>query len=253
MKPIKELLGDYQDAEAEARRKYLEVQEELEEGQKAIATGEDSGTGNLLHDGLIVLYGKDLVHPDQQIEKNYQKVIEALKGKTGQPVVLIHRWIEHEGCSGFGGTRTPAVKRVVTVGVISGEELIFDYNAGTCVLPTSSQASDSNRQLELPGNPDNGLIVASSSGGLSHMSDLGYDLGRKLGGDFSDPDHLFIHGMEAMTLAIGQDEIGKWLTNAEGAFRAINEFTEVVKLCKKLGVDPIDPSDERLKALLGIT
>ena len=246
MKPLEEVVQDFRSIEDEARRKQPEVQTEIEQAQRDIAEGKDS-TGSALHDGLVVLYGKDLLRPDSEITANYEKVAEELKGKVGEPVVMIHRWVEHEGCSGFGDSRRPIVKKIITLGIISAEELEFDYEKGVCVLPVSSQASRGAKQLQIPNDPEGGLIVANHLRGFLRTPDLGTELGRKLNEDnpsLAEVSMPASPNMEAnaLVLAIGHDGIKKWLEN--DGFDTSNDFSDARRLCEELGIDPIEPVTE---------
>jgi hypothetical protein len=260
MEDLSKIMGGVQTAEAEAeasvQQKKTEATSDLEAAQRNIAIATET-TGSPLQDGVIVLYGARLV-TEPQIVKNYEETAEKLKGKSGQPVVSIHRWRERTGR--MGRFIEPKYKIVdsVTVGILSGEELEFDYTEDACYLPTSRYAKlrkSHSSEIQVK----DGMLPISSRPSSFRFSnryfDLGYDLHQPIDQDrLSEMESLFVDGrkIDALTLAIGNEGIIEWLSQGEAPMNGINsEFGAARKLCDALEVPRIAPVTDEQKRYLG--
>lgn len=250
MKPLKEIVGGVQTVKAEAKERVQseisQAETALEDAQRNIALGTET-TRSKLHDGLIVLYGKDLVRSPQIVE-NYERVADQLKGKRGQPVVLIHRWTELHGCTGFGGKGETSLESAISVGILKGTNLVFDYDQRTCALPTSRHAETGSSPRKTDVIKDR-LVVSTWPKFLHRGFDLGLDLDREIRQDELDPSWLDLGDdshMSTLTVAIGNEGIANWLSTEN--YRTNKEFLRVRSLCHALGIKEVDPATDWQKS-----
>ena len=246
MKPLKEIMGGITSAEAETQQVLAEAEAQIEEARSNIAAGTES-TGSKLHDGLVVLYGKILLRAPKIIE-NYEKVSEELKGKRREPIVLIHRWTELHGCTGFGGEGYEELESSIAVGVLGGTRLAFDYEKGLCTLPTARYA-ERNPRTEQSGVTKDRLVVADIAVvDTFSFSRTEYDLGADLGRDIQVKRGLYAGQVKKLTIAVGHEGIRNWLSQDEQI--TIPELHTVRKLCDDLAVPKIEPVTDYQQAMV---
>jgi hypothetical protein len=263
MKPVSEILGGLEEqkteaaeaiarARAETKNLILEKAQALEVLKGQIIAGEET-TGSPLHDGVVALYGGELAR--DPIIENYEKVSDQIKGKTGQPVVVMNRWTENENaCTGFGGS--PGGKRLVrmsSVGVLSGEDILFDYGKNEAYLPTSSfmwrKAGFNPPEQPITQNlpVDNSIL-----GGFGHRPSLGLDLGR----DLNTPEsglELWYEGMAttALDVLVGYDDIQEWLLQGgDYAVGRNGDLSDIRQMCAQLGIKQVEPATSEQKRYL---
>ena len=255
MKPLEEIFkgvdlvrGEAEQAEADARQRLAVEREsakaQIRDARERIAAGEET-SGSKLHDGLVVVYGEYLVDYPTILE-NYERVAEGLKGKRGEPVVIVHSWTELEGCTGFGGEAEEVNYTEVTVGVLGGTELIFDYEERNCKLPTSKYAQISSKPYPSEPHVAEGGLEIGGSPFMSHKFDIGPELDRKVDGFTS---HFDEEQVPKLIFAAGHDAINEWLSN--DSFIAEYSLIKTRKLCEKLGIEPIEPVTDSQRSLIG--
>ncbi len=260
MEDLSKVIGGVQAAEAEAKATAQSKKDEavaaLEAAQRNIAIAAET-TGDPLRDGIIVLYGGRLA-AEPQVVQNYEETAENLKGKSGELVVLVHRWRERAGRIGRFVEPQYKIVNSVTVGTLSGDELEFNLNTDTCYLPTSRYAS-SRKARASEGTINDGMLpIASQPSGFRFSNrrfDLGYDLHYPVNQDrLIEIENLSYQGrrVDTLTLAIGSSGIQEWLSQGEKPFNSINsEFAAARDLCDTLEVPQIAPVTEEQKRYLG--
>lgn len=182
MEDLSSIVGGVQTAEAEAQAAAQQTKDaavtKLEAMQRNISIATET-TGSPLHDGIIVLYGPDLIRYPQ-IATNYEETAEKLMGKAGEPVVLVNRWRKRTGRIGRRVEPQYMITDSVSVGVLDEEELKFDYDENACYLPTSQYARLSRRHESEIQISEGALIVSSRLSTFRHMVDGQFDLGYDL-------------------------------------------------------------------------
>ncbi len=219
------------DTEAQLEQLRLDVRSELET------------TGSNLHDGLVVLYGRELLY-NQKIAANYERISSELAGNIGQPVLVVHRWIDNSNISSARDAFSRSDNFSVCLGIVRGQELLFDYAQHTCSLPTKRYGLiehayyDKDPLIQL-----SGLMVANREDQSRHI-DLGRDLDRDIG-----PDRTIYQSPEltALTIAIGREGIASYLAAAGNDVRVSEELKDARSICKKLKIKPIKPVTELQK------
>jgi len=247
MKPLGIILGNYQAEKSLAEAKITSIASETEAklvgSQAAIVAGTET-TGSPLHDGLIVLYGGELVQ-NPKIVENYERVAAELIGKIGQPVAVIHRWVDKTGCSGMGGRMTDVVRSTIDLGILDGENLLFDYAEHICALPTPRYAHKNfDYSYTEPQLKWWGLVVARIKATLRDF-DLGADLDKEVhsGKDHFTPMLDEDRRLTALTIAVGYDGIAKYLAKSRKNQLTSGEHYELNDLCKLLQINTIVPTN----------
>lgn len=263
MEDLSVLLDGVQQAEAGARATAKQAKDDaaatLDTLQRSIDLGLET-TGDRLRDGVIVLYGGWLA-TGPEILKNYEETAENLKGKAGEPVVIVHRWTQREGCSGFGRRDNSyrVLRTDTSVGVLEGDELVFDYDEKTCALPTSRYACQGSKHRDEVRVHEGNLTIGRADLPFSLDWYNWFDLGALH--QTIDPGELeearlpFYRGgsMDALTVAIGNAGITEWLAGGEEAFgHTTAEFGTARRLCDELGIPRLDPVTDEQKRYLGI-
>lgn len=263
MEDLTKIVGGVQaaeaDAQATARRTKTTAAATLETAQRNIDIAFET-TGDPLQDGIVVLYGADLVHYPQ-IVANYEETAEKLKGKSGEPVVLVSRWRERTGRIGRFIEPQYKISSSVSVAILTGEELEFDYDEKTCHLPTSRYASLRREHRSEVQLKEDALPVASKPFGFrsafGDRFDLGYDLHEPVDQDrLSQLEVTMHHGetIETLTVAIGDDGIVEWLSEGTAPLNRMNpEFAAARDLCDALEIPKIAPVTDEQKRYLGMT
>lgn len=133
------------------RRRRLEIEkrheddtERLEQDINAIKKrvldgGETSG--DRITDYLLAAYG----YIDHEISLPFRRIEEQLAGKTGQFFLVVKRSRKQHsfrGCFGGEGPRESDyhLETSYSLGILSGDKLIFDAKRGECRLPTEGHA-----------------------------------------------------------------------------------------------------------------
>jgi len=253
MEPLGELLGRVESTKTEARSRITQeteqLTEQLKQAQSSIVNGSET-TGSLLHDGLIVLYGENLVSMPQ-IVGNYERVAEEIESRKGQPFITINHYFEYHGCTGFGGKQQEVTVTSIDMGILRGAQLDFDYDKQTCAIPTARHAHIDDKNFRSVPSIVKGKLMVSMGlrGWLSTHFDLGTDLDREI---TIDETNRFIgpEKMRALTVIIGKDGIADWLTKADNDRRTAEELREVRKLCFTLNINPIKPVSPIQKAVV---
>jgi hypothetical protein len=258
MEPLGKILSGVEERRAAQARTIAEEQRitkeledkkiaEIEDARQKIATGEET-TSRPLHDGMIVLYGAELVkYPE--IVSRYEQVEEALKGKAGELVVAMNRWLESTSlCSGFGYDERESkqiVSHNITMGILSGESLIFNYEEERAYMPTSKYAASyAGRSVKSESPLEGRMLIDDVHLGFDDRPSLGWNLAEKL--DLSRVDH-WRRGEGSpdtqMDILIGREAIKEWLMAAgEYSDMRNGELIRMRELCKILGVKPIEPA-----------
>ena len=263
MTNVHEIAGGVQTAKVEAQEQAKAARDAavttLETMQRTIDLGLET-TGDRLQDSVIVLYG-GLLATEPQILKNYEDTAENLKGKSGEPVVLVSRFARNEGCTGFGGKGYMALRHTTYVGLLEGDELLFDYDNPSCALPTSRYATlQSGPYQREPVVKEGPLPVASRRHPFSFVWHGDLDLGLQLGETVAEHElgeiELF-HGpakpIDTLTVAIGHTGIEQWLATGDDFLSPINsELGDVRDLCDALEIPKIDPVTREQRRYLGI-
>jgi hypothetical protein len=194
-----------------------------------------------LHDGLIVLYGNNLVSLPQ-IVGNYERVAEEIESQKGQPFITIHHYFEYHGCTGFGGKQQEVTVTSIDMGILRGTQLDFDYNNQTCAIPTARHAHIDDKNFRSEPSIVKGKLMVSTGlrGWLSTHFDLGTDLDREIK---VDETNRFSHSekIRALIVIVGKDGIADWLTKADNDRKTAEELLQVRKLCLALNIRPIRP------------
>lgn len=222
-----------------------ESRAEIAEMQRQIIAGE-GGTGNPLHDGIIALYGEKT---NSKVVERYERIASELaEVESDDLIVLIRRFIESSGCSGFGGHLSYSLKTATTVGQLGKKhEIEFDYEAKTARLPVAKQIQDSDRGFS--GEP----LVSSEPiavDGFGYMETMyGFCLGQLL--DSPLRPHFGEHvelpfGMSnpvfELEILVGRENIRQWLAGTEDNLARDYDFVNLRRLSKALGVKTIEPA-----------
>lgn len=191
--------------------------------QQAVRSGAEM-TGSRLHDGLLALYGVELL-TNPAIVTNYERIAAGLAGKTGQPVVVVKRWGRLvPGCYGFGQRPHYETAEELSYGQLTAEELSFDYQRVTCALPMAAYASTDYKTSQ-PRLYTGGVVLSLAPGAVQPpLRRSPVDLGRDLedlqvnaapghiaslrSSDTPPPPQLWLYA--------GQPAIDSWLSGWHG-------------------------------------
>lgn len=255
MDDLKDILGGVervtQQAQEQVRQTNEEAKRELLEAREALLRGEE-GTGSTLHDNLILMYGDWLI--DGEIVRQYETVDTALKGKIGEPVMLVKRWIEDTSHGGPGHRPRQAISHALVVGLVCGEEIIFDDERTAAFLPTERYIITSYRYHHgVMETKEGNLLIDKKHSFMELDFQLGLNLGRQLDLEHAnlqiqpEPEEQY-----ALELAVGYDAIQEWL-GATGDYSSSKNglMNDIRKMCEKLGIEEVEPVTKAQKVYLG--
>jgi hypothetical protein len=250
MENLNDILGGQRVVEEKARQKEVDETEKNRQRLTELANEIKNGgsTGNRLHDNLIMTYGNWLL--DEKIVDRYEIAEESLKGKVGEPVIVISRYLENIEHLWPGAIRQPKqmIREAITVGVLEGEDIIFDTNKKESFLPTSRYIDVSGTSKNDEVEKGNVLIDTIPFGGLVYQRNLGHDLGEKI--HEIDKANLWLEQVSepkpALELLAGYDNIQQWLSKGHD-LQELYFFREIRKACNMLGIKPLEPTTVRQK------
>lgn len=222
---------------------------------------------NSLVDNVIGLHGADIVD-DEEILDRYEKVANSLLGKRGQPVIVIKRWVDKEGCGGFGGQTEEVLKRTLCVGKLSGEKLKFDFSEDYSIrhrayLPTAKFVKRGHGNSYTENEPEfvAGSITVSGLDPV-YSPDLvfiGSDLDKQLNINIGDLAYAGRHSIDdtiygppiKLEIIAGTEDIQKWI-NERGSNHTYDfrlEYVKIKGLADMLGIKGIEPTKDELRNL----
>lgn len=252
-----EILGgqtaDEKEMEDRLKEARLERLSAIKEIQASLLAGGE-GTGNRLHDELVLMYGTMLLDGESIIAR-YEKVNESLKGKNKQPVIVIKRWLEdmeHAGIPGSDWSPRRGIQKSVTIGIINANEIVFDRESKLALLPTSQYVKVSDRYWrQAPEIKEGNLAVDTQKATFlqdEHL--LGYFLDKKM--DFrGERLEMPLNSGEDIYMEIfaGHNEIQGWL-NQDTLFTRAGYSREISKGYQLLNIRPAEQQEEEREKML---
>jgi hypothetical protein len=268
---LEEILGPIDERRAKEASEIEEIERQTEQLtdssrddlaalQKAILEGQES-TGSSLEDGVIVLYGSGLAdNPD--IYSRYKRVAGQLTGSIGELAVVMHSWVEDSEHICFGGDgRLPRqhINRVMSLGVLSGEEIVFDSEEQETHTPASAYLPSERfayrpysftREVELR---EGGIPVDTRAWFREEVPSLGRQLDVEL--DLSTGNVTTINHEELpikiTEILIGRQAIQEWLQGrGDHSMTHNGDLANMRDCCEALGIQRIEPATDEQRRYL---
>jgi len=239
------MLEGYETERAEESAEAIERLQRLTERQTAELLGAQalilSGSETIehtLHHGLVALYGPQLISRPELVGK-YERISNELKGKKDEPLLVIRRRHQLDGCTGFSGEGYVTLRTSVFLGIIGDEKLQFDYDQKTCGISVP-KGTFSYKGLGNSFVFNDGFLELNTPPSIFEQSIVD-DFDTKLPETESGLLNALIPEQDSVTFAIGLSGIKQWLSSAKNSQEIANELLAVRACGRELDI-PVLPT-----------